>query len=119
MSHRGSSTARRSWMRRAQRGRFPADARTGFRGGLNWYRNQDRNWELSAAYQGAKIDQPALFISGDRDMIRALPDWERGMRNVVTGLRDPVILPGIGHWTQQEAPDRVNRALIDFLASLD
>ena len=52
-------------------------------------------------------------------MIRFLPDWERGMRNVVTGLRDPVILPGIGHWTQQEAPDRVNRALIDFLASLD
>ncbi len=109
-----------AWLTDADLDFFVAEfERTGFRGGLNWYRNQDRNWELSAAYQGAKIAQPALFVSGDRDMIRFLPDWERGMRNAVTGLRNPVILPGIGHWTQQEAPDTVNGALIDFLASLD
>ena len=40
--------------------------RTGFRGGLNWYRNIDRNWELLAAYAGAKVGVPALFVAGDR-----------------------------------------------------
>ena len=93
--------------------------RTGFRGGLNWYRNFDRTWEYSAPFQGAKIRQPGLFISGDRDLIRMNPMWEQGMRQVVLDLRDPVILPKIGHWTQQEAPDAVNRAMIEFLRSLD
>lgn len=93
--------------------------RRGFRGGLNWYRNMDRTWELTAAFQGLQIQQPALFISGDRDLIRGNPAWEQQMRAVVPNLRDPVILPGIGHWTQQEAPDAVNRALLDFLGSLD
>jgi pimeloyl-ACP methyl ester carboxylesterase len=93
--------------------------RTGFRGGLNWYRNMDRTWEYSAAFQGKKIEQPSLFISGDRDLIAANPLWEQNMRAICSDLRDPVILPGIGHWTQQEAPDAVNRAMIDFLKSLD
>ncbi len=93
--------------------------RAGFRGGLNWYRNMDRTWELSAPFQGRKLEQPALFISGDQDLIRANPLWEAQMRAVVNDLRKPLILPGIGHWTQQEAPEAVNRALIDFLRSLD
>ena len=93
--------------------------RRGFRGGLNWYRNLDRSWELSGAFQGRKIEQPALFISGDRDLIRMNPLWEAGMRAVVSQLREPVILAGIGHWTQQEAPEAVNRAMIDFLGSLE
>ena len=92
--------------------------RKGFRGGLNWYRNLDRTWQLSAAFQGQKIEQPALFISGDRDLIRANPGYEAAMRAVVPNLKPVVSLPGIGHWTQQEAPDAVNRALIDFLRSL-
>jgi pimeloyl-ACP methyl ester carboxylesterase len=92
--------------------------RKGFRGGLNWYRNIDRTWELSAAFQGKRIEQPALFISGDRDLIRGNPGYEAQMRAIVPDLRGIVILPGIGHWTQQEAPDAVNRALVDFLRSL-
>jgi pimeloyl-ACP methyl ester carboxylesterase len=92
--------------------------RTGFRGGLNWYRNMDRNWDLTAPFQGMKIEQPALFISGDRDLIRGNPMWESQMRSVVTNLRDPVILPGIGHWTQQEAPEAVNGALLSFLSEV-
>ena len=109
-----------AWLAEADLDFFVAEfERAGFRGGLNWYRNQDRTWELSAAYQGAKIAQPALFISGDRDMIRFIPNWESNMRSAVTNLRDPIILPGIGHWTQQEAPEAVNRAMIDFLTSLD
>ena len=93
--------------------------RRGFRGGLNWYRNIDRSWELSAPWQGKKIEQPALFISGDRDLIRNNPTYETQMRAVVPNLRGVVILPGIGHWTQQEAPDAVNRAMLEFLRSLD
>jgi pimeloyl-ACP methyl ester carboxylesterase len=92
--------------------------RRGFRGGLNWYRNLDRTWELTAAFQGQKIQPPALFISGDRDLIRGNPSWEANLRAAVPNLRSVVLLPGIGHWTQQEAPDAVNRAMIDFLRSL-
>ena len=107
------------WLTEADLDFFTAEfERRGFRGGLNWYRNMDRTWELSGPFQGQKIDQPALFISGDRDLIRANPTWEAGMRAVLNHLRDPVILPGIGHWTQQEAPEAVNRAMIDFLKSL-
>lgn len=93
--------------------------RTGFRGGLNWYRNLDRTWELSAAFAGKKIEQPALFITGDRDLVRRNPAFEEQMRSVVPQLRGALTLPGIGHWTQQEAPEAVNRAMIDFLRSLD
>jgi len=93
---------------------------SGFRGPINWYRNIDRTWwELTAAFQGKTIEQPSLFISGDRDLIRMNPGYEAPMREVAVNLRDPIILPGIGHWTQQEAPAEVNSALLDFLASLD
>lgn len=92
--------------------------RNGFRGPINWYRNIERSWELSAPFQGKTIEQPALFISGDRDLIRMNPGYEEPMRQVAVNLRDVVILPGIGHWTQQEAPDAVNQALTKFLDTL-
>ena len=91
--------------------------RTGFRGGLNWYRNIDRSWALSAPFDGKLVEQPALFISGDRDLIRGNPTWESELRKVAVNLADVVLLPGIGHWTQQEAPEAVNEALIRFLGS--
>jgi len=104
------------WLTEADLDYFVAEfERTGFRGGLNWYRNMDRTWELSAAFQGKQIEQPALFVSGDRDLIRMNPGYEAAMRAVVPHLRPVVLLPGIGHWTQQEAPDAVNDALIGFL----
>ena len=92
--------------------------RNGFRGPLNWYRNFDRSWELSAPFAGRTIDQPSAFISGDRDLIRGIPGWEESMRHVMTDLRDVTILPNIGHWTQQEAPEDTNEALLGFLKSL-
>jgi pimeloyl-ACP methyl ester carboxylesterase len=108
------------WLTEADLDYFTAEfTRRGFRGGLNWYRNLDRTWALSAPFKGKKIEQPALFISGDRDLIRMNPGFEAAMRAVVPNLRDVVMLPGIGHWTQQEAPAEVNRALIGFLRSLD
>jgi len=107
------------WLTEEDLGFFVSEyERTGFRGGLNWYRNIDRTWEMSAPFQGRKIEQPALFISGDRDLIRMNPDFEEQMRAVVDDLRDVIILPGIGHWTQQEAPLATNEALLRFLADL-
>jgi pimeloyl-ACP methyl ester carboxylesterase len=108
-----------AWLSEADLDFFTAEfTRRGFRGGLNWYRNMDRSWALSAPFQGKKIEQPALFVSGDRDLIRMNPGFEAQMRAVVPNLRDVVLLPGIGHWTQQESPEAVNRALIAFLNSL-
>jgi pimeloyl-ACP methyl ester carboxylesterase len=93
--------------------------RTGFRGGLNWYRNLDRTWELMAAWRGAPITVPALFIAGDRDPVilrnRAAMD---NLATSVPGLRERVLLPGTGHWTQQERPGAVNDALVEFLSGL-
>src|SRR6516225_8455801 len=79
--------------------------RTGFRGGLNWYRNIDRNWELLAPFEGAKVTVPALYMVGDRDPVMAFQGMDRVVANLannVPQLRGKVILPGCGHWTQQE-----------------
>jgi len=96
-------------------------ARTGFRGALNWYRNMDRTWELMGAFAGRKVTQPALFIAGDRDGVISMnpPAVVQALREAVPDLRDAVIIPGCGHWTQQEAPGAVNEAMIRFLRSLD
>jgi pimeloyl-ACP methyl ester carboxylesterase len=93
-------------------------ARTGFRGGLNWYRNIDRNWELLAPWQGAAIRQPALFIAGSRDPVITSPMGEAALKQMpatVPGLKRQVLIEGAGHWIQQERPTEVNAALIDFL----
>lgn len=95
--------------------------RTGFRGGLNWYRNIDRNWEGLAPFEGAKVTVPALYMVGDDDLIMAFPGMDRAIANLaknVPQLRGKVILPGCGHWTQQERPSEVNAAMIDFLRKL-
>ena len=94
--------------------------RTGFRGGLNWYRNIDRNWELMGAFNGAKATPPSLFITGDRDLVVAMsgPGFLDRLRESAPNLRDALMLPGVGHWTQQEAPEAVNAAMIGFLRGL-
>jgi pimeloyl-ACP methyl ester carboxylesterase len=93
--------------------------RTGFRGGLNWYRCADLSWDLTAAFADVRITQPALFIAGDRDgVIAMMPGAVDAMKAGVPGLRDAVLLPGCGHWTQQERPQEVNDALLAFLRGL-
>ncbi len=92
--------------------------KSGFRGGLNWYRNIDRNWELTAPWQGAQIHQPSLFIAGSSDsVITGLIGAKRvaDMERVLPGLRQKLIIEGAGHWIQQERADEVNAALIAFL----
>jgi len=96
-------------------------ARAGFRGGLNWYRNIDRNWELLAPFAGARVNVPALYIAGDRDLVVAFPGMDKlipNLANFVPQLRGTIMLPGCGHWTQQERAEEVNAAMINFLRHL-
>jgi pimeloyl-ACP methyl ester carboxylesterase len=91
---------------------------SGFRGGFNWYRNIDRNWELTAPWHGAQIRQPSLFIAGAKDsVITGLIGAKRvgDMERVVPNLTRKLIIEGAGHWIQQERPAEVNAALIAFL----
>ncbi|MEV3968083.1 alpha/beta hydrolase [Streptomyces sp. NPDC050698] len=94
----------------------------GFTGALNWYRNLDRNWELTAPWHGAVVSPPALYVYGDRDLVPAFPGTpeliERLPELMPNLRRKPLVLPGCGHWTQQERPAEVNEALIDFLTEL-
>jgi pimeloyl-ACP methyl ester carboxylesterase len=101
---------------------YAADfARNGFRGGLSYYRNIDRNWELLAPFAGAKVTVPALYIAGDRDLVmafRGMPELVANLANLVPQLRRTILLPGCGHWTQQERAGEVNAAMIEFLRAL-
>jgi pimeloyl-ACP methyl ester carboxylesterase len=96
--------------------------RTGFRGGLNWYRNLDRNWELTAPWAGAQVTVPALYVVGDRDPVfhfpGAGPQMVEALPRFVPNLKQSVVLKGCGHWTQQERAGEVNRLLLEFLHSL-
>jgi pimeloyl-ACP methyl ester carboxylesterase len=95
--------------------------RTGFRGGLNWYRNIDRNWELLAPFDGLKVMVPALYIAGDRDPVLKFPGMDRHLAdlpNFVPQLWRTVMLPGCGHLTGEERPAEVNAAMADFLRRL-
>ena len=95
--------------------------RAGFRGGLNWYRNIDKNWELLAPWVGAKVTVPALYMAGDRDLVlsfRGMDQLLPSLKQFVPDLRNAIILPGCGHWTQQERVTEVNTAIVNFLRSL-
>ncbi len=90
--------------------------KTGFRGGLNRYRNMDRDWEQLPELGEKKIEQPAMFLTGDKDPVKGFAPAD-GMKTTVPGLRDTVEVPG-GHWIQQEQPELVNAALLKFLKGL-
>ncbi len=77
----------------------------------------DRDWEQLAHLADAKVQQPALFIAGDRDGVLAFTSID-AMKANVPNLRKAVILPGCGHWTQQERPAEVNSALVEFFRGL-
>jgi pimeloyl-ACP methyl ester carboxylesterase len=107
-----------SWLTEADLDYFAGEfRRSGFRGGLNWYRNLDRNWQLTAELADPKVTQPALFIAGERDGVLAMIPVD-AMRPLVPNLTRLVMLPGCGHWTQQERPAEVNAALRRFLEEL-
>jgi len=93
----------------------------GFRGGINYYRNFQRNWELTERIGRNTIKIPTLFLAGSEDMVIGHATRERlegAMSRIATDLRGVVLLPGIGHWVQQEAPGATNEALLEFLKGL-
>lgn len=111
-----------AWLSEADIDHYAAQFRqSGFRGPLNYYRNLDRNWEIAAALSVAPITMPAFYIAGDHDFMLAgagMDQFLTTLKTSVPGLRGVRMLPGCGHWTQQERPDEVNAALLDFIYAL-
>ncbi len=91
--------------------------RTGFTGGLNWYRNYDRNWATTLQLAQATITVPALFVGGTADPFLSTMRPERA-REVAVGPYRQELIEGAGHWVQQDSADEVNRILLEFLAGL-
>ena len=82
---------------------------SGFTGGINWYRNLDRNWQILADIDPI-ITQPTLMIYGDQDVIPKSPT----LKDVVTNL--DVVSLDCGHWIQQEKPEETNHAILNWLS---
>ena len=111
-----------SWLTERDLDHWTAEfSRTGFAGGLNWYRNVNANWERLAPWSGASVMAPALYVVGDRDDVYQVPgitEFVQGLKKSVPNLTQMVVLEGCGHWTQQERPAEVNAALLEFLGRL-
>jgi pimeloyl-ACP methyl ester carboxylesterase len=93
---------------------------SGFRGPLNWYRNIDRNAELTPQLENAKIEQPSFFIAGKKDIVLSFGGGGlvEQMSQWVTNMRGQVLIDGAGHWVQLERPAEANEALLGFLRSV-
>lgn len=95
--------------------------RTGFRGGLNWYRNITRSWALLAPWRDCIIRQPSMFIAGARDDVLKFPSSPRQIEafaQTLPALRGCHIFEGAGHWIQRERSGAVNELLLEFLQKL-
>jgi pimeloyl-ACP methyl ester carboxylesterase len=86
--------------------------RTGYEGGINWYRNMSRNWQASAGLQ-QRIEVPCLMISAADDVVLR-PEMANGMENYIPDLEKHVIAD-CGHWTQAEQPQELNRLMVEWL----
>jgi pimeloyl-ACP methyl ester carboxylesterase len=98
-----------------------AFAASGFRGGLNWYRNLRLTPGLLSPWRGQPIRQPALFIAGTRDAVLDFPASKGQLDaypRTLPGLRGCHLLEGAGHWIQRERAQAVNALLLDFLGGL-
>ena len=93
-------------------------ATSGFRGGINWYRNIDRNWELTGFLDGLKLTQPSVFAAGEHDVVLAMyPDAAKVVDLSMPNCRKNLLIPGAGHWLQQERPSEINNLLVEFAKS--
>ncbi|HEV7694344.1 MAG TPA: alpha/beta hydrolase [Hyphomonadaceae bacterium] len=118
----GKPKALPPWLTQADLDYFVSQfQQAGFRGGVNYYRNFDRNWEITPQLAGARIKAPVAFIAGVDDVVirGAKEDALRTqMSRVADDLRDVKLVPGAGHWVQQEKPQEVNDFVLDFLAKV-
>ena len=112
-----------TWLPEAELDRMAAAfAASGFTGALNYYRNLDRNFELQQAMAGARVGVPALFLIGERDTGLSIPGMAEiiaAMPELVPDLRGSHVIPGAGHWLQQERPEDVTEALLAFLGDVE
>jgi pimeloyl-ACP methyl ester carboxylesterase len=92
--------------------------KTGFTGGINWYRNMDRNWETTPQLDGVHVTMPSAFITGSADPVNLMTP-AAVMEGHVLDHRGTTVVEGAGHWVQQEAPGEVNAALLAFLGSIE
>lgn len=109
-----------AWLSEADLDFYAAEfRRSGMRGPLNYYRNHDLTWELTKDAP-TTISQPAFFVGGQNDgVIMMAAEMLKTMPQYVTDLRINKLIPRIGHWTQQEAPEAVNETILAFLKDLD
>jgi pimeloyl-ACP methyl ester carboxylesterase len=106
------------WLSQEELDHYTAEfTRTGFTGGINWYRNFDRNWELTPQLAGAKVTVPSLFIGGTLDPVLVMSP-PGIMEGHVLDHRGNVLVEGAGHWVQQEKPGEVNEALVSFVRAV-
>jgi pimeloyl-ACP methyl ester carboxylesterase len=106
------------WLSQAELDHYISEfERTGFSGGINWYRNFDRNWETTPQLDGAHVTVPSLFIGGALDPVLIMSPPSVG-EDHLDDHRGTVIIDGAGHWVQQEKPDEVNAALLEFLKGI-
>ena len=107
-----------SWITQAEVDHYVDEfTRTGFTGGINWYRNFDRNSELTPQLDGVKIEVPSLFIGGAADPVVVMSPPSSG-HHALSDHRGDIIVDDAGHWVQQEKPAEVNAALIQFLDNI-
>ncbi|MGO9452024.1 MAG: alpha/beta fold hydrolase [Candidatus Binataceae bacterium] len=109
------------WLTEADLSFFAGEfKRAGFRGGINWYRNFDRNWELTPFLDGARLRQPSMFAAGEHDCVLAMigGDTKAIVDFSMPNCRKQVIIPGAGHWIQQERARAINDLLVEFVKGL-
>ena len=114
------ATGRPGWLGDEESAFFIGEfERTGLTGGLNRYRNVDRDWQDLAAFDGVPLTVPSLFIGGSDDpVVRSGREAIAAFGHTMPGLRGTHVLDGVGHWVQQEAPDVVTGLLLDWLRAL-
>lgn len=88
----------------------------GFYGALNWYRNFERNWQRSEALAERQIEQPALFLLGDKDPVGTLEAYTLKQMPKRFVQLEQHVLKDCGHWIQNEQAEQVNQLLLAFLS---
>jgi pimeloyl-ACP methyl ester carboxylesterase len=106
------------WLSQAELDHYVTEfERTGFTGPISWYRNLDRNWELTPQLAGSRVTVPSLFIGGTLDPVLMMTP-PAAAEQWLDDHRGTVLVDGAGHWVQQERPAEVNTALLTFLDTI-
>jgi len=122
IGRRGKPKALPPWLTKQDLDYYVSEfSRAGFRGGINYYRNFNRNWATTPQLAGVKVKQPVIFLAGEKDVVINGATPERltaQMTRSCEDFRGVTLYPGAGHWIQQERAAEINRALIDFINSV-